>query len=333
MYCNILVSIGLVIVGIYSTAIGSSVPALYSEVATLRNSGLQSIKNKNFAQAIKYYESVLQLVEGKSGDFSADMRRRCGLTLAECELRCGQFERSIARCSEVIDEGNNELILQQGISPKLSKSKKNLVFRQSMATAHYRRGVALQRLVRLELAKLDFNTALQFKPKDKKIRAALASVKKAHSKLLKSGQTIVTNGDCVKEQLLDFVEECQCNFPRQVDIQTLQTKSLQLPLSKSFGGLSIPGFSFDSFSKLESMIAPLSSITGVDQSKLRLIFQVLKFASRIYIFLKKSWEFVSKRLELFIGIFGLLWIVVAALKHSEWSQIVTVLQPLRSIFS
>ena len=77
-----------------------------SNVQLLRSTGHYYLRLKDYKGAAKYYSAILQLYEGIGGSESRDVRRRCCLTLAECEIKMGNFMHAISLCSEVIEEAN-----------------------------------------------------------------------------------------------------------------------------------------------------------------------------------------------------------------------------------
>lgn len=215
---------------------------LLEKINQLREIGKDALKMKRFDDAIQYYSAILNLLEGISGDEAVDLRRRCGLTLAECELKTGNFYQAVARCSEVIDEASN--FLQENIievesrsenpykyerktltnttanfpttevgSSKLSSKKmaskvdkEQQLLRKSLSAAYFRRAKSLKSLNKKEFACLDLNTAKFFQPQDEKIARELSDLNQyeVNKELIK-----------VKEvDLRDFTEECQVSFPR-----------------------------------------------------------------------------------------------------------------------
>ena len=70
----------------------------------LRGKGRVSLSRKEYESAASFYSAAIQVIEGVGGEKSAELRRRCCLTLAECDLKTGNHLQAIARCSEVIEE-------------------------------------------------------------------------------------------------------------------------------------------------------------------------------------------------------------------------------------
>jgi len=130
------------------------------------------------------------LIEGIGGQESEELRRRCCLTLAECELQEGQFYCTIARCSEVIEEAPldakslyTDRLLDEvkSINDTVGSTTYNQTeiynktdkLRASLAKAFYRRGISLNRLEKPQLAILDLQKAKEMLPSNNKIINAI----------------------------------------------------------------------------------------------------------------------------------------------------------------
>lgn len=176
---------------------------IIKQAESLRDIGKSYLSAKEYSKAALCYTAVLQVIEGIGGTKSGDLRLRCGLKLAECEIKTGNLYSAIARCSEVIEEcpditiKDNEIynsfekksIIQENINNssetdanidsdindepqnQLNKHKKkmNEELRLTLGYAYYRRSVALSRLDLPELALLDLQDALRNIPNDTKI--------------------------------------------------------------------------------------------------------------------------------------------------------------------
>ena len=189
---------------------------------SLRNIGRSFLSTKQYSKAASCYAAVLQVIEGVGGSESGDLRRRCGLTLAECEIKIGNLYAAIARCSEVIDECPAITDLNDAKDEnmeKLSENEMNLKedqkLRQALGQAYYRRGVALSRLEEPDLALLDLQQALKKIPDDLKILQRLESLesvilnydKKSHGNEMSSKLEL-------EEQLQSIAEDAQANYQR-----------------------------------------------------------------------------------------------------------------------
>ena len=136
------------------------------------------------------------MIEGIGGQESEELRRKCCLTLAECELQEGQFYCTIARCSEVIEEApidtkvlttdkiveeigsTNDTTTTTGDNNTESDNKVDKL-RASLAKAFYRRGISLNRLEKPQLAILDLQKAKEMLPSDNKILNAIDLTRKS----------------------------------------------------------------------------------------------------------------------------------------------------------
>lgn len=157
------------------------------------------LSKKDYKKASLCYAAVLQIMEGKGGSEAEELRRRCSLTLAECELQQGNLYEAIARCSEVIEEApdikrfvkndasgsdNENTVVVDAVSETediVNRAEQNLEARNSgggkeldklrvaLAKALYRRGLALNRLERPKLALIDLREANKILPTDTKI--------------------------------------------------------------------------------------------------------------------------------------------------------------------
>ena len=117
----------------------------------LRGKGRISLSRKEYDSASYYYSAALQLIEGIGGEKSAELRRRCCLTLAECDIKLGNHLQAIARCSEVIEEApdiNNNDNNNDDNNDKIKYEK----LKQALGKAYFRRGLSLQSLEKPQLA-------------------------------------------------------------------------------------------------------------------------------------------------------------------------------------
>jgi len=148
-------------------------------VCNLRGKGREYLSRKDYNNAARCYAAVLQIIEGIGGVESGVLRRRCCLTLAECEIKVGQLERAVSLCSEVIEEVSTKLssssfsnsnnvnninanVNRDEIEATADKEKeKEEDMRQAMGKAHFRRGVSLSRLGHHKVALLDLQVCLE----------------------------------------------------------------------------------------------------------------------------------------------------------------------------
>lgn len=180
---------------------------LDSNIHLLREMGRLHLNSKDYRKAAEYYSAVLQSIEKETGSISEELRRRCSLTLAECEIQSGKLFHAIARCSDILNDcpdpdGNGKII-------NSFRFNKTEGLQNVMSKALYRRGLSLMRLNKPHLAVIDLNTSLQLKPDDKLVKEKLATAKKESSFSLESVST-----SSIGEELEDLIEECQVNYPR-----------------------------------------------------------------------------------------------------------------------
>lgn len=173
-----------------------------SKINSLRSLGKAYLSSHSNEEAIQCYSAILQIVEGLDGEESFELRRRCGLTLAECELRAGRPPRAVARCSEVIEESTN-----YDESQNYSLNKVDLL--KTLGRAHYRRGVSLKKLDLLRLALVDMKLANKYQPDDQRTLKEIAALK---AKLGTAASAAVDERD---PQLADYTEACQVRHPRE----------------------------------------------------------------------------------------------------------------------
>ena len=165
-----------------------------SMMEQLRNQGKLHLLHGKYDEAADCYAAVLQSLEGTGGDEVGDIMRRCGLTLAECEIKLGNLFDAVARCSEVIDD-----------TPLHTNNGPNT--RHILAKAFYRRGVAFFRLNMPEFSFLDMRKAAEYSTNDTKVARYINSLGKTVS---------MTNISHVEDQLQDTIEEALSHFPRRV---------------------------------------------------------------------------------------------------------------------
>ena len=181
---------------------------------SLRNIGRSYLSTKQYGKAASCYAAVLQVMEGVGGTESGELRRRCGLTLAECEIKSGNLYAAIARCSEVIDECPS---IDDGDSMDEEEEKfdERRKLRQVLGQAYYRRGVALSRLDEPDLALLDVQEASKQIPDDFKILQRLETLESIIMNFNRENdpeQSIVKEE--LEEQLQCIAEDAQANYQR-----------------------------------------------------------------------------------------------------------------------
>ncbi|RYH13266.1 hypothetical protein EON65_36090, partial [archaeon] len=210
------------------TAVAALTSDQRTKVNTLRNKGKSSLSLRRYSEAIKFYSAALQLVEGVPGEECFELRRRCGLTLAECEIRQGSYERAVARCTEVIEESTNyyaEDDSNSAVDQIISSTKEAVVasesidLKKTLCRAHYRRGKSFKKLKLYKLAWTDFKLALKYLPSDEKCKKELVALEKQKDWEGMGQWSGEAEGEEGEEgegdgELQDFAEDCQVSHPR-----------------------------------------------------------------------------------------------------------------------
>lgn len=288
---------------------------------------------------------MIFLVEGVKGTRATEIRRRCGLTLAECEMKLGKYPRAVARCSEVIEEAAVEV---HDFDPTNNKSKNNTKrsksLLRSLALAHYRRAICLKQLNKLSLAMIDLRAALKYQPDDNNI---LEEIVDTHFK----DATIDTEEDAVLNELYDFVEDCQVAQPRirltsevitkiseekpdfskrplSGEVSTSLYPDFGSPLS-GFGGLGdlvgkgglggLAGLAGLGGSDLKSMGNMIQMISGIDGGTVNKAIEIITAVNQVVTKVKKVWNFLDKNKISIIAVGSTLWILYTLLKYSHFT--------------
>lgn len=217
------------------------------QVSVLRMKGRQFLAKKDFSKAAYCYAGILQLNEGKGGKEAGVLRRRCSLTLAECEIKVGQLEQAISLCSEVIDEASIKLeVSRKGPngSEEESKEAEEKELQEALGKAYYRRGVSLMRMNLMELAMLDLQAAHLSLPEDETILDRIVAVQEVMGRRQgapdgeEQAEPVAWRGgmdhkqEQLTEQLLDVIEKAQLSAMRALSDQQLQALATE-PLPKT----------------------------------------------------------------------------------------------------
>ena len=187
-------------------------------VKQLREMGKVYLNSKDYKRAAQYYSAVIQTIEGHNGNFYADLRRRCLLTLAECEIRNGNLFHAIARCSEILNECPDPSAALDAVNNLSSLEDHDTDFLQNvMSKAFFRRGISLLKLNKPHLAVVDLNTSLNLKPNDDLIIKELEIATKKSTTVMHDDSGVFFNGSSITkigDELADLVDDCQINYPR-----------------------------------------------------------------------------------------------------------------------
>lgn len=204
--------------------------ALKQQIAVLKDHGKTLLNDqKKFNEAAQCYSAILQLVEGAAGDDAYEMRRRCGLNLAFCDIKEGNYKAAVARCSEVIDESMNYLLSP----PEESSVLFDRQLKESLATAHERRAAALKNLKKVDFAEIDLKKAFKYGGKSLKVKK-----KELYMKVKK-----LRFPESTEDLLRDFAEECQVSHPR---INLSKTTIKQI-INRHYASLQVPSMGQDMF--------------------------------------------------------------------------------------
>ena len=164
-------------------------------------------------------------------------------------------------------------------------------------------------------ANIDFQQSLQYYPNYATPRIA---------KLKFNINPTITEQYC--EELQDFVEDCQVNFPRtsfshdEIDLlcrshQRHQRHHQQRLPSKPIHQQHSPTSSLSSLSALTPMIA---SFTGINQQTIHKCFNVISFINRWYPNIQHINQFIHQYKEMVILVLSMIWI--ASVTHPYLSS-------------
>lgn len=246
------------------------------KIDILRMKARKCLARQDYNRAANCYAGILQLNEGKGGFEAGELRRRCCLTLAECEIKVGKLEHAISLCTEVIDEmavrldemnqsstgGDSSENSGKEAEQKLSEVE----LKEYLGKAYYRRGVSLARLDHHDIAMLDLQEAHLHLPDDELILDRIVAVQgriddrnlveeveeeeeeegsSLSSSLSSSSPSPSLSLGELKEQLLDIIEQAQLAEARYLSEEALKVlateeRAVGPPLSP-MGGLGALG--------------------------------------------------------------------------------------------
>lgn len=164
----------------------------------LRLEGKRHLRNGNVEVAADCYAAIIQNLEGLGGLAAGDLMRKCGITLAECEVKLGNLFDAIARCTDVI----NEL-------PEDENTTTN--DRIILGKLYYRRAISFQRLDMKHYAYLDMLKASQYIQSDNKINNAIQYLHIDFYNDTYNNNAI--HKTLMQEELQDAVAEASFKFP------------------------------------------------------------------------------------------------------------------------
>lgn len=305
------------------------------QAESLRCIGKTYLSTKQYSQAALCYAAILQVLEGVGGVESGELRKRCGLTLAECEIKAGNFYSAIARCSEVIEECP-EITDEEGQSEgNISESSEITKLRQILGRAFYRRGVALSRLGEHLLALLDLQEASKKIPNDMKIIQRI-EISQSITMNYNSPDNMSSESEIV-EQLQCIVEDAQSNYERsyfskkQINNLLNKKQSLSTTLSKNnkspspgldglgdlFGGIGgiAGGTGGGGLGGMMGYIPMLLQMGGFDIETANLIEEIMKAITDVFQIFKRTFKLVMKNKHYIILLITFVWVTTSLLPY------------------
>jgi hypothetical protein len=179
-------------------------------IEQLRTRGRLNLLNGDYNSAADCYSAILQKLEGVAGDEAVELMRSCGLTLAECEIRLGNFLDAVARCTEVIDETPPIPDTSTDIEETLVTSVETLQLQQTLGRAFYRRAVAFHRLSLPQFAYLDLLRAEACLPFDTKTARMIDLLRE------RTPSAALIPSNSTDSELQDTLEEAATHFSRKM---------------------------------------------------------------------------------------------------------------------
>ncbi len=247
-----------------------------AKIDIIRMKARKFLGKQDYNKAANCYAGILQLNEGKGGFKAGELRRRCCLTLAECEIKVGKLEHAISLCTEVIDEMSAYLdkinqnttgssIPSESSENDSEKQLNEIELKEYLGKAYYRRGVSLARLDHYDIAMLDLQEAHLLSPEDEVILDRIVAVQGGIDDRIRveeededeEKEGVVGDGSSLsssslspaelKEKLLDVIEQAQLAEARYLsegalEVLSTEERSVGPPLSPlSASGLGAGG--------------------------------------------------------------------------------------------
>lgn len=276
-------------------------------IARLRNAALLNLQQKNYENASKYYTAILQLVEGLGDDYSTDMRRRCGLTLAECDLKCYRYHSAIARCSEIISEFGNYICT--GDHKTNASSINAAMVQKTLGTAHFRRATALKLLKKSKWSQVDLSRAVKYQPNNSKIKSLLLKTRKSST----TQETV--------NKMEDFIDNCLCNNPRvfltenSINALSKVSASTSSFLSSGAGATGLLGKNlFGDLVESDGTAKALAMMTGMSERSVKMLLRAVKIGSVVFSSISRLYGMFSRNKEALIIFCTLAWLFTVWLK-------------------
>lgn len=298
-------------------------------VHSLRNKGLFYLSKRDYNNAARCYAAVLQITEGQAGLETGQLRRRCSLTLAECEIKLGNLDSAIARCSQVLEEmpplSSGQHVLTSGVGDLEE-------MRRAYGKAHYRRGVALDRRNLPHLALHELRAAHANIPNDEnvmsrivEIESSLSDVRDNEIVVLGNGVSLPTDDIELEEQLHHVTEDAQSSSPLprfsedqlrailQSTLERRESVSPQPAFNPMAAGVGVgalgqllgtgkekgaAGSPIDSLlklaasGKLPGMVSSMGALLGLDSGTVTLTSEVLQAFTDVALMVKRLYDLV-----------------------------------------
>ena len=308
-----------------------TVNVISNDINILRGKGKSYLLAKNFRKASQYYSAILQIIEkDKHNTISDSLRRRCALTLAECEIQTGNWHQAIARCSEVIDEYSS--LFSPGTDPEMDDSSLKDVkdIRDAIAKAFYRRAVSLLNLNKTVLAYLDLNISMKYSTDNKLALTKLSKLEK-----VLDIQDNKLHFDNTEEELRDLIDECQLNHPRisftnnEINKLTSQEEKRMKKysvgnsnhlenemnpfdsMSSLFDGLGNAGGGLGLGGGLSTIPLLLTTFGGMDPKIAKQIGDIIEATSKAFKKFQSGYKLIIKNQKAILIVLTLVWIVVS----------------------
>ena len=313
------------------TAWGGAAEPKGEIVKSLRNKGLFYLSNRDYNNAARCYAAVLQVTEGQAGLETGQLRRRCSLTLAECEIKLGNLDSAIALCSQVLEEmpplSSGQHVLTSGVEDLEE-------MRRAYGKAHYRRGVALDRRNLPHLALYELRAAHTNIPNDENVMNRIVEIESSLSDLrdneivvLGNGVSVATDDKVLEEQLHNVLEEAQASSPlprftedqlRAILQSTLERRDSASPLP-AFNPMAAAGVGVGALGqllgtgiekgtgspinallklaasgKLPGMVSSMGALLGLDSGTVTLTSEVLQAFTDVALMVKRLYDLVME---------------------------------------
>lgn len=181
------------------------------DIASVMASGDELYNNGRFTDAGVCYSGSLQMLAGSTASSNIARRRLSGLRLALCELKNGQFQNALARCSEVIAETHEPVIsMDQSETYSLTEphqlSGEQLLARD-LGLAYLTRAKCFIGIGKARLGKQDLKLAIKYIPDELEVYQLMYS---AQEDDINEKPGI---NDSILNEHDEVIEDCILNHP------------------------------------------------------------------------------------------------------------------------